>query len=665
MLLLAEEVLLLLLNEESGGLAYLPEGRLHLVLGGSTVMDLALDGRVDTDLESLTVIDGTPTGDSLLDPMLAEIVASADRGETRHTRFWLRQAAKRGEELLSEVTRRLIRAKIVESGGSGSISLTSNVSRSRRYTTEDGDVVNDVRLRVMREIFSDEIPDPRDLVIISLANSCGLFDRMLTRAELEQVRPRIDLLSGMDLIGRELAAAIRSLRESEGGPATAPRLREIPVVRGLPILGSALEFQRGSLDFLKAKYLEHGPVYKVRALHREFTVMAGPEANEFVARKGQIHLTTYWMWKDFVEESGARRDVISTDGAEHKRLRKALSWGYSKGLYERQIDTAISITRKALRGVESGKPVNCYRLFQRLVVEQIGMIAAGFRGTAYIDDLIDYLDIMLVTRISKMSPKFLHTRRFRKVSKRVEELFQEVFEARRNSPRTEMGRRGDLIDCILDLHRKDPQFLPESDLPLLFNAPFVAGLDTAAGTGAFMMYALVRNPDLLARVREETDQILEGEGLTGRALRQLDVTHRVALEVLRRYPMASMVVRTVANSFDFAGCRFPVGTNVIVGTGVTLQLPEFFPEPLKFDIDRYTKERAEHLQRYAYTPFGVGEHRCLGSGFAESLVALTIAVIVRESEPTLADPNYRLKTRELPTLRPDKKFRIRFLPRRS
>ena len=81
------------------------------------------------------------------------------------------------------------------------------------------------------------------------------------------------------------------------------------------------------------------------------------------------------------------------------------------------------------------------------------------------------------------------------------------------------------------------------------------------------------------------------------------------------YPIAPALRRTVSNSFEFAGYRIPAGTHVIIATTVPHHLPEYFPNPERFDIDRYTAERREHKQPGVYAPFDLGPHRCLGNGF--------------------------------------------------
>ena len=146
---------------------------------------------------------------------------------------------------------------------------------------------------------------------------------------------------------------------------------------------------------------------------------------------------------------------------------------------------------------------------------------------------------------------------------------------------------------------------------------------------------------------------------TVRALRELDVIRRAAMETMRLYPLSpALLPRTVSNSFEFAGYRIPAGEKVLLAYTMPLRMPEYFPDPQRFDIDRYTAERAEHRQPGAYVPFGVGAHTCLGGRLAEALIALNMAIIFREAEFALDPPDCKLKTRQKLSLQPLFKFRL-------
>ena len=94
-------------------------------------------------------------------------------------------------------------------------------------------------------------------------------------------------------------------------------------------------------------------------------------------------------------------------------------------------------------------------------------------------------------------------------------------------------------------------------------------------------------------------------------------------------------------------------------------MPSCFPEPHLLDINRYTMERAEHRRPEGYTPFGLGAHRCLGNGFAEVQIAVTMATLLHEVELALVPTDYTLKTTQVELPSPHKSFKVRVVRRRG
>ncbi len=202
----AEEIILLLLNDGDGRFARVPKWSLDYALAGGVLMDLALENRIDTDLEGLILIDDTPTGDALLDPTLADIAA----GKERTTNFWLEHTADSADSIREQALKRLIDQGILEVQDDRFLW----VFRSRRYPSIDGTAEREVKLRIMGVLFSDEIPSPRDVVIICLADACGIFKGLLSSRELDNVGERIDQVRRLDLIGQALSKGIRDIEMS-------------------------------------------------------------------------------------------------------------------------------------------------------------------------------------------------------------------------------------------------------------------------------------------------------------------------------------------------------------------------------------------------------------------------------------------------------------------
>ena len=650
MLRFPEEIILLLYNEARSDFAPgLAPHSLHTVLAGAVLMDLALENRIDTDPEHLILVESTPLGDDLLDPILADI--AQDTG-ARDLGYWVAQTAKQGDEIRDKALARLVQRGILESESEGIFSLSRLVSRSRRYPTINGQRVEEVRLRIMRVLFTDEIPDPRDIVIICLADASGVFKNILSQAELSEVQDRIELIGKMDLIGQSV---IRAIREYEPpAPVPAPH-KEIPQAPGLPLVGNTIGMKRDLRSLLVKQYRNLGPIFRIKAFNRRFVVLVGPEANAFVKRGGK-NFRTLENWVDYNKAGGVGRNIISMDGPEHIRLRKELADVYTHRLIEGRVADVVRILQQDIAGWPEDKPLPGLYTWQRIVLDQIGVLALSMPVRDYLDDIMVYFHSKMKTYIMRQQPRLmLYRPRVRRAFKRMEELTQRILadhepEKRRNKP-------PDSIDLLLELHRRDPQFLPETDLDML--GPLTAGLDTVANTCAFMLYELLKRPDLREQVIAEADALFDQGMPTVSELRQLDILHRTAMETLRLYPLAPvMSLRTVANSFEFEGYKVSAGETLLIGFTVPHRMSEYFPNPERFDIDRYTAERAEHRQHGVYAPFGLGAHRCLGSNLAEALIALNMVSILRETELVLDPPNCELKTKQTYSLLPYFKFRL-------
>ena len=208
MLTFTEEILLLLLDDEDGTFVPIPNANLGCAIGGAVLMDLAFAYRIDTDPKALVVNDATPTGNPMLDGTLAKIAA---QGSESDTRTWIR--------VLSVEDAPAIREQALESlVARGILQVREErvmwAFRTRRYPTIDGNVEQEVKLRIGEVLFSEDIPDPRDVALIGLVDACDILDEIFPGKDMEQCRPRIDQLRQMDLIGRELANAISDIEHT-------------------------------------------------------------------------------------------------------------------------------------------------------------------------------------------------------------------------------------------------------------------------------------------------------------------------------------------------------------------------------------------------------------------------------------------------------------------
>lgn len=206
MLGLVEETILLLLRHERGSFRRVPTSSQRLAIAGAVLMELADANRIDTDGPDLILLDSTPTGDRLLDPTLAEIAA----GERQSTRYWIEYVAERADVVRAGGLGRLI--------GKGILTERHRrflwVFRTRRYPAVDGHVPREVRVRLIEVLLGDKFPDPRDVMLIFLADACGILRALLPRRKLAKLGPRIERLARLDAIGQTMMRAIVDVRRA-------------------------------------------------------------------------------------------------------------------------------------------------------------------------------------------------------------------------------------------------------------------------------------------------------------------------------------------------------------------------------------------------------------------------------------------------------------------
>ena len=677
MLRFADELLLLLIDDKRGDLIPIPEWSLACALAGALLMDLALEGRIDTDPDYLLLLDAAPLGDDLLDPVLEEI---AQAEAAQHARYWVAHFAQRGDDIRDKTLARLTAQGILEVEAGGFFSFLPSVSRTRRYPADQA-WREDVQLRIMRVLFSDDIPDPGDVVIVGLADACGVFERLLPPAEHELAQERIALLGRMDLLGRAVTEVIQYGERDVVVPA--PPRRPVPKARP-PVISVLL-----GTAFVRREYERLGPIFEIeknaltRALEsffltkplgrrgmkydRKLIVMAGPEANRFFQKNDKAYFRSREFWMPFDEQFDVRatRATLSMSGEDHFRMRRAKRPGYARAMGEMQVPGIVDVMRREIASWPTDRPIPTTAMTKRLVYNLMCRVMVGISAPEYYDDFIMMFEAAFRS-ILGLYPGRLRRARLRRARARLDELTAKILQL--HEPEHRGDRPPDVIDHLLAMHRSDPSFLPETDVGILALEPIYAPLDTLAHSMSFMLYELLKRPELLRRAQAEADALFELGEPTAQGVQQLDVTRRIYLETLRLYGIVPRTVRTVANSFEFSGCTVPAGRQVILDFTLTHHLPEFFPDPEQFDIDRFAPPRNEHRQPAVYLPYGVGTHRCLGEEMAEFVTLTAMATLLHQAQLALDPPDYTLaglKIKGLPTPHPGKSFRFRLAGRRS
>jgi hypothetical protein len=197
MLTIAEEFILLALDPKTGDFRRLQTEYLHAGLIGASVMELALWDRTDSDADNVWVLDAKPTGYASLDLVLAEM---SKPGFPRELDKVIGALMPLGERIEQDVLSKL-RARNV-------LALTEVRSmlfrKVTRHTVRDPAPLEETKKRLALILAGDDVPDPRDVCLLTLAKTCALLDDIVPEAYSDAILDRLSSFSAMDIIGRNV-----------------------------------------------------------------------------------------------------------------------------------------------------------------------------------------------------------------------------------------------------------------------------------------------------------------------------------------------------------------------------------------------------------------------------------------------------------------------------
>ncbi|MCM2417794.1 cytochrome P450 [Streptomyces sp. RKAG293] len=156
----------------------------------------------------------------------------------------------------------------------------------------------------------------------------------------------------------------------------------------------------------------------------------------------------------------------------------------------------------------------------------------------------------------------------------------------------------------------------------------MAGIDTTGSTMAWACHLLAGNPGIQQRVRAEVHAVLRGRAAGWHDLPRLELTGRVISEALRLYPPGWLFTRNVTQDIRLGDTVLPRGTTVIFSPYQMHRQGGLFPDPERFDPDRWLTTPAGRLPRGAYIPFSAGARQCIGNDFGLTEATLTLATVI-------------------------------------
>ncbi|GFY45250.1 cytochrome P450 4c3 [Trichonephila inaurata madagascariensis] len=229
-----------------------------------------------------------------------------------------------------------------------------------------------------------------------------------------------------------------------------------------------------------------------------------------------------------------------------------------------------------------------------------------------------------------------------------------------------LKRRLALLDLLLDLHLKDESFTLDDVAEEVDNFMF-AGHDTTSSGLSWALYMLGIYPEIQRKVHEEIDDVLgddEDRQITLDDIKNLKYLDCVLKESRRLWPPTPFIARDLDEDVVIDGCLIPKGTSCGILIFMLHRDPDVFPNPEKFDPNRFLLENSTGRHPFAYIPFSAGPRNCIGQRFAIFEAVTVMATILKKFKVKSLDPIDRIHTIDELVLRSDQPLRMTFEPRK-
>ena len=377
--------------------------------------------------------------------------------------------------------------------------------------------------------------------------------------------------------------------------------------------------------------------------------------------------------QSFVKERTQKRmkillgeGLITSDGEVHRRQRRIAAPAFHRQRIQAygsiMVERAAALREAWCEGVEIDVSTEMMRL-------SLEVVARTLFAQEVTEDILsinhEVNAIMKLYNFLIALPRaedYLHwpvpgLMRFRRARKRLDEVVYRMIAEHR-----EAGvDRGDLLSMLLRARDDEQDHSGMSDEQVRDEVLtiFLAGYETVANALSWTWMLLGQNPDAEVTLHEELDRVLQGRLPTLDDLPELKYTEMVLAESMRLYPPAWAMGRQATRDVELGPYLLPKGTYFFFSQYIIQRSAEHYPDPLRFDPERFAPENKAGRSKFVYFPFGAGGRQCIGESFAWMEATLVLAAIAQRWRLRLI-PGQKLEVQPKITLRP--KYGIRMVP---
>ncbi|MFB7257926.1 cytochrome P450 [Streptomyces nojiriensis] len=405
---------------------------------------------------------------------------------------------------------------------------------------------------------------------------------------------------------------------------------KIPSAPGaLPLLGHLLQLGRQPLEFLTS-LPGHGDLLEIRLGPQPIISACSPELVWHLLRESSTFDKGGAIYRSMGRLVGMDSLVTSLH-EPHRRRRRLMQPAFSPKQLAGYTGPMVDIVAASTNAWQDGQIIDIAAAMEELSVSVTTRILFD---TGLADQDLEKVhgwmaDFLAGLLPSMLTPSWLPRlplpaqRRFERAIAGLRSVADKVIDQARRE-----GADGkSLLTALLAARDEDGDRLSDGELRDQVVALIAAGTEPTSTLLCWTFHLLADHPQIARRLHAEVDQVLSGRTPAYGDLPRLGYTTRVLTEALRLYPTALLATRVATCDTELAGRPIPKDTVVMYSPWTLHRRPELYPDPDRFDPDRWIPERAKDLPRGAFVAFGGGARKCIADSFAMLQAALALAHI--------------------------------------
>ena len=349
--------------------------------------------------------------------------------------------------------------------------------------------------------------------------------------------------------------------------------------------------------------------------------------------------------------------LLLSEGDFWRRQRKLIQPAFHQGRIAAYAEIMVGYAKRMLASWSDGETLDIHEAMMHLTLSIVAKTLFDADVSHEAEDVDAALSVLMgkflrQAGLALLLPRWVPlptSRLLKRAVGRLDKVIYSIIERRRASGQMS----GDLLSVFLQVQDDHGVGMTDRQLHDEIMTLFLAGHETTANVLSWTWFLLGQNPEAEEKLTEELGRVLCGRIPTPADLPRLMYTDMVLRESMRLYPPVWVIGRRALAPFHLGEYELPADTNVLISQLIMHKDARYFPEPGRFDPDRWSASdpRVAALPRFAYFPFGGGPRVCIGAGFAMMEAVLLLATIAQKFRIQIA-PGQTVKMQPTVTLRP-------------